>query len=244
MFVRRSPLILALAATMVAGFLLAALGPFGTYLNGAFPQRLAYWLATSLLGLVLYGGMVGALTRLRRAGWKILLLGSLLASVPESWLSHELALRLWSQLGSHGPSLILWYGQSALIGGFWTLILARLLTPPSRPDEPLPQAASGDKIGDLLGEDVLALQIEDHYVRIHRAEGSRMVLMPLGQAIAALDAGKGLQTHRSWWVARDAVVEVKGSPRAMKLILRNGLEAPVARSAVARLRAAGWIDRA
>lgn len=93
----------------------------------------------------------------------------------------------------------------------------------------------------LFSGDVLALQMEDHYIRVHRPEGSQLVLMPLGQGIAALGGLEGLRTHRSWWVARAAVADVQGTPRAMKLKLHNGLEAPVARSAVTSLRQAGWI---
>jgi hypothetical protein len=55
MIARRPSLLLALMATTLASLLLAALGPFGTYLNGTFPSRCFYWLATGWLGLALYG---------------------------------------------------------------------------------------------------------------------------------------------------------------------------------------------
>jgi hypothetical protein len=242
------PFPLALIATTLAGLLLAALGPFGTYLNGTFPSRLLYWLATGWLGLALYGAVLLSLrpwlsgSAWRR--WSSVAAGSLLASGPEAWFSHWLAMEMWPVLAAHAPSLLLWYGQTALIGGVWTLALARLLVDDgSRRTANVPASAEPptDAMA-LFSGDVLALQMEDHYIRVHRPEGSQLVLMPLGQGIAALGSIEGLRTHRSWWVARAAVTEVQGTPRAMKLRLRNGLEAPVARSAVTSLRQAGWIE--
>jgi DNA-binding LytR/AlgR family response regulator len=94
-----------------------------------------------------------------------------------------------------------------------------------------------------FAHDVLALQMEDHYVRVHRASGSELVLLTLGRAIERVDT-KGLRTHRSWWVADHAVASVEGNARSMRLRLTNGVIVPVARSAVAQLRSAGWIGDA
>ena len=71
--------------------------------------------------------------------------------------------------------------------------------------------------------------------------GSTLVHMKLTRAIEHLDTLEGLRTHRSWWIARHAVMHVEGTPRSMRLCLRNGLSAPVARSAVTVLRQAGWL---
>lgn len=69
-----------------------------------------------------------------------------------------------------------------------------------------------------------------------------LVLLRLADTVAELDGIEGLRTHRSWWVARDAVAQVLSCDRAMRLRLVNGIEVPVARNAVAALRAAGWLD--
>ncbi|MCQ9156777.1 LytTR family DNA-binding domain-containing protein [Acidomonas methanolica] len=92
-----------------------------------------------------------------------------------------------------------------------------------------------------LGGDVIALQMEDHYVRIHTPTGSRLVHMTLSEAIDAVSPTDGLKTHRSWWVARHAVERIEGTPRAMRLHLRGGVSAPVARGAFVLLCEAGWI---
>jgi hypothetical protein len=48
---------------------------------------------------------------------------------------------------------------------------------------------------------VICLQMEDHYLRVHHDAGSRLELMPLREAIRRYGRRDGLQVHRSWWVA-------------------------------------------
>lgn len=101
-----------------------------------------------------------------------------------------------------------------------------------------------DRIPPRLGRDLLALEMEDHYVRVHTGAGSDLVLMRLRDAIAALGGIDGLQVHRSYWVAAAAVDGVERKPDGkLTLRLRNGLRVPVSRSHVAAVRAAGWAGR-
>jgi DNA-binding LytR/AlgR family response regulator len=85
--------------------------------------------------------------------------------------------------------------------------------------------------------------MEDHYVRLHTISGSVLVLMPLSQALGEMGDIDGLQVHRSWWVARHAVIGVVEDRRNLRLRLKGGLEAPVSRANVARLRQAGWLQQ-
>lgn len=105
-------------------------------------------------------------------------------------------------------------------------------------DVPAPPPSMGLAVTPL-GGDVLALQMEDHYVRVHRPAGTELILMPLGRAIEAMQV-EGLRTHRSWWVASHAVAAVEGNARSMRPRLSNGVVAAVARSAVIHLKTAGW----
>lgn len=64
--------------------------------------------------------------------------------------------------------------------------------------------------------------------------------MRLSDAIAELEGLEGAQTHRSWWVARDAIVDVeRGDGRAV-LKLKSGIEVPVSRTHARLLRQATW----
>lgn len=83
--------------------------------------------------------------------------------------------------------------------------------------------------------------MEDHYVRIRTEHGSRLEMGPLARVTAMLTGIEGLQTHRSWWVARRAIAGVVRDGRNLRLRLVDGETAPVSRASVAKLRAAGWL---
>jgi hypothetical protein len=89
--------------------------------------------------------------------------------------------------------------------------------------------------------DVLALESEDHYVRVHGMEQSELLLLRLRDAITEMEGSPGEQTHRSWWVARQAVAETVGTGRHREIRLINGLRVPVARDSVDRLQRLGFL---
>jgi LytTr DNA-binding domain len=113
--------------------------------------------------------------------------------------------------------------------------------------EPAPGAAPSDDNRfrarlplHLQSARLLALVSEDHYLRVYTDVGNTMILMRLSDAIAELGSETGAQTHRSWWVARDAVIKaVRGDGKAT-LTLSDGTEAPVSRTYYRALNGQGW----
>lgn len=97
------------------------------------------------------------------------------------------------------------------------------------------------RIPARLGRDLIALEMEDHYLRIHTRLGSDLILMRMRDAVAELDGMDGLQVHRSWWVARSAVERVDRDGKTMTLTLANSRAVPVARDRQGEVRAAGWL---
>lgn len=92
----------------------------------------------------------------------------------------------------------------------------------------------------LRASRLIAVEAEDHYLRVHTDQGSDLILMRLSDAVAELEGLEGAQTHRSWWVAKDAVrAASRGDGRAI-LTLDGGMTAPVSRSYSRALRDAGW----
>ncbi len=89
---------------------------------------------------------------------------------------------------------------------------------------------------------LIALEAEDHYLRVHTSSGDALILMRLSDAIAEIDAGLGAQTHRSWWVSRAAVQHATKGDGKGELILTGGLKAPVSRSHLSGLVRAGWFQ--
>jgi len=81
---------------------------------------------------------------------------------------------------------------------------------------------------------LVAMRAELHYVRVYTDRGDDLILYRFGDAIA--EAGvDGVQVHRSWWVAADALEARCGGER-MQLRLSNDLVVPVSRSYAAAAR--------
>ncbi|MDK2755781.1 MAG: LytTR family transcriptional regulator [Blastomonas fulva] len=120
----------------------------------------------------------------------------------------------------------------------------------AQPESPQPEGAPA--IPPLLAEKLpvnlrsarlLAIEAEDHYLRVRTDAGSNLVLMRMTDACALLDDAPGARVHRSWWVARAAVTS--GGQRAgrMMLDLSSGLQVPVSRAMQQRLKGSGWFSQ-
>ncbi len=134
--------------------------------------------------------------------------------------------------------------QVLLVGGFF---FALQLTLEGRREEEtaadppaVPLSLEARLPAGLREAEIQAVQAEDHYLRVHTDAGSALILMRLSDAIAELGQLEGAQTHRSWWVARAAIAEARPSRGRARLILKNGVEAPVSRTYARDLRRDGW----
>jgi LytTr DNA-binding domain len=225
---------------------MALLGPFGSYFNGPLWQRVAFQLACFWPGILIFGALIRVILRWRlkpTTTW--LAIGAMIIAVNGpfliwvSWLGQAMwpIFKILRPFDLYLQNLVT---SAPVVIGFTFLIRARLHKRAlAREAEAEPPSAFG-----LLGaapSAILCLQMEDHYVRVHTAAGSRLVLATLAQAIAALAGADGLQVHRSWWVARKAVVRAIADGRNLRLQLVNGATAPVSRAAVAAVRAKGWM---
>ena len=231
---------------------LAVLGPYGSFLNGPLWQRLLFQLPCSWLAV----GLIGSGVRLAAARWArgvrlwaTTAVVAAAAMVPVTALNILLAQRLWPVLSAR-MTMTTWYVEGLLIAvpasfGFLHLALRRRERDAQQAEA---QADAGLRPAPgLLGapaDQVLCLPMEDHYVRVHTAGGSRLVLATMGQAREALAGVPGLQVHRSWWVADYAVVGAELDGRNVRLRLSNGLTPPVSRSTVAHVRERGWLRSA
>ncbi|RYD22852.1 MAG: hypothetical protein EOP89_12415, partial [Lysobacteraceae bacterium] len=113
------PVVRWVSLAIVAGTLLAILGPFGSYMNGGPVRLLAYWIGAMLLGLALYGAayrIVGVSTVVGSQRWWLALVGSaLLASIPEALATRMAAFWLWPELARLNLSFPLWFAQTETI---------------------------------------------------------------------------------------------------------------------------------
>ena len=231
----------------VAGVVLALSGAFGTVETSLW-LRLAYWIPVMLAG----------------AGW-----GHVCSTLIDRWIDMDekpwltvvaltaaitgpVSLLVWFVTGlvfereiyplrtlplMVGPVLIVTATMSAInvfVGKAQPVQThaAPTGTAPARFPDRLPMK--------LRGAAIRAVQAEDHYLRIHTDRGSDLILMRLSDALEELDGLEGSQTHRSWWVARDAVRDISRGDGRATLTLEGGITAPVSRRYARALREAGW----
>lgn len=230
-----------------AGVVLALTGAFGS--DGApLWLRFAYWIP-----MMIFGGLWGHLCSLLVQRWVDLDERPWLTVVALTLvISGPLAVVVWAVTGfvfgdglmplSALPYLVLPVGTVTA-----TVSAVSVFVTKANPVQTHAAAAGAaparflDRLPPKLrGAAIRAVQAEDHYLRIHTDRGSDLILMRLADALAELEGLEGAQTHRSWWVARDAVREVaRGDGRAV-LTLDGGLSAPVSRRYAKALREAGW----
>jgi len=87
---------------------------------------------------------------------------------------------------------------------------------------------------------LIAVEAYDHYLRVHTDAGLELVTLRFASALEELAGAHGFRTHRSWWVAADAIEAVRWRRGAGEARLAGGLIAPVSRAHAPAPKAAGW----
>ncbi|MXO81833.1 LytTR family transcriptional regulator [Altererythrobacter aestiaquae] len=243
----------------VIGIALAFIGPFGSF-EQPLAYRLVAWLGFAYLGYAIYSPMsfvvekLGSSLDLPRPG--LWVAAVLFATIP-------MAVAVWSIGFLPGPirmptleQALTIYMYVLVVGGGVTALFyaleSRQVTPEApavarvdddprqEPPQPDPPIRFLERLPPNLGTNLIALEMEDHYVRAHTDMGSDLILLRMRDAVAELDGMDGAQVHRSWWVARSAVEGARREGRNVRLQLSSGLEAPVSRGAAPDLKEQGW----
>lgn len=236
-----------LAIAILAGLFLAAVGAFGT--GDAEPlARYPYWIAVMVLG-ALCGILVSELVD--RGGWfddRPALQGLLIAA----GVTAPLTVLIWAITravfgGDVHPSLnqLSWFiGPVFVVTSAMTAL--NYFTQAAPPET---HAAAGGAVqarfldrlpARLRGAELFAVEAEDHYLRLHTSKGQDLILMRLSDAVLELEGLEGAQVHRSWWVAREAVIGARRGDGRATLTIRDGSAVPVSRGYARALRDAGW----
>lgn len=242
-------------AAIPVGLLLGFAGPFGSY--PAFPTatRYAFWLGLTAAGVVaaVAANAVLPVTRLRAGAIRIgavALASALPMTFVVAWtLSLVQPGRVFTPLQL--PALFACVAAIQLLVVYATTTAvptangAEVPGPaPVRPEpgtEAIPAAFPSALLSRLppkIGSEIIALETEDHYLRVHAVGGSALILMRMADAITLLDPQLGAQVHRRWWVAQAAVEGVRTDGQKLSLRLVNETLVPVGRtfSAAARAR--------
>lgn len=236
---------------ILPGLVLSLLGPFGSY-SAPLGTRFAFWMPTMAIGAAL-----GA--ALSMAGEQLSIFcgrPALRAVALVTAMTIAMTGVVWGMgYVVFGPGRVA-FGVTfvfyvwiitvvvAMIGAILRARSTRIAVasaPMATETAPTPISFAARLPAKLKGGTILALQGEDHYVRVHTDKGSDLILMRLADAIDAMGATPGARTHRSWWVAKSAVKSTRRSNGRVALVLTNDAEVPVSRGYASELREAGWL---
>lgn len=220
----------------------------------SFGPRLGYWLIVMLTGATIGLGVTAAVHdwgRLRDRPAIEALFVAVLIAVPLTFAVIGAGMMLLGMRPPNLPGIVMNFGlvvivSMAITGIVYAISEKRTDTATAVPvgmlSETVPDARFRDRLPiQFQTASILALESEDHYLRVHFDIGSTLILHRLSDAIAELSMCDGQQTHRSWWVARSAVSIARRVGAKGVLTLSNGIEVPVSRTYIRKLATAGWL---
>ncbi|MDQ3144037.1 MAG: LytTR family transcriptional regulator [Pseudomonadota bacterium] len=219
---------------------LSTAGAFDTE-AAAFAPRLGYWLLIALLSTAALGSAHHVLRHRRPSapGWKLRAAGVALLMLPLTAIATLGCKALFSGTASIAGFTLLLPGMAAILVALQAVLASFSQAFPNRlaPAAPSPTAAA---LTDCLplplrGARLIAIEAEDHYVRVHTSAGAALIRMRFGDAVAAVSSHQGLRPHRSWWVAADGVAGLRREGGRTTLTLTGAQRVPVSRAAARRL---------
>ncbi|HEV7433419.1 MAG TPA: LytTR family DNA-binding domain-containing protein [Pseudorhizobium sp.] len=234
---------------ILIGTVLSVLGPFGTIADPVLPRTL-FWLST-----ITAGGMVGilldiVLQRWFREPW----LRMPIVSVGMTPAVTLIVLQAMNLLLAHDHAVMSPFTRHLLWQVFIVcLVVMGLRMLVQRKPEPVvetptviaPPVAEAKLRSRLSARRrtarLIALEADDHYVRVHTDAGVELLALRFSDAVEDLCAAHGYRVHRSWWVAADAIRAARWRRGSGELELEDGSLVPISRSGAPLLRAAGWL---
>ncbi len=230
--------------SLIAGFA----GPFGTFSDLDFGERLFYW--ATIIGVSIPVGRSVRLTVKQqfpnRPNWQtepiaaivmIPILSAVICSLPPYLLGLPA-----EQLP--GPGRMVFYVSSVVVVVTGLRIVG--VIPLRRRDAAEEQVADLpglprllDRLPEDVAGEVFRLSGRDHHVEVVTATGTATVRMRFSDAIAEMEPVRGHCAHRSHWVSEAAIRDVERDGAKIFLRLVNGDQVPVSRKYKPHLEDAG-----
>lgn len=232
------------------GVVLGVSGPFGTQDTVLFLPRILYWVwvVYSTYGLGLLGFVFLSRLLESRAIWiQTLVTGCVNGVTISLYVTSMNFLIFGPGFMMYGP--VTFISRVFLIGFFVTAAastISRIVY--GRQDAPKAEAKTAqvpllDRLPIEKRGDLMALSVEDHYVRVRTTTGVSMILMRLSDAIREAGDAPGAQVHRSHWVSFGHVSATRREGDRAILTLTDSTEIPVSRANLPKIREAGLLPR-
>ena len=230
--------------------LFAFIGPFGTYDTLGAAGRVGYWAMALGLNWLVCGSVIALTLRMLRGRtfrrrMVAAAAAAVVAAAPGTGIvfSAETIFRPHYAGVQALPTVYVSVAVLMLIIGVAVVVVRdHRIASAARPEVPhavRPVNFLG-RLPPRLGRDLVYLRMADHYVEVFTTSGSTLLLMRFSDALRELDGADGLRVHRSYWVARAHVAGAARRNGRLVLKLSGGHEAPVSRTYLAAVRAAGF----
>lgn len=231
-----------LAGLLGAAAILTLMGPFNTAEVMRFVPRLAYWvvLVVACYSVGYVANQIGTKRLSPDASFATrLVVCALLTGVGVFAVVYTLtglAIGHWATGMDLGLLALNVFVISTIITGVFLMIdqTEQATTQPA----PILDRLAFDKRGPLV-----ALSVEDHYVRVRTTKGEDMLLMRLADAIREVGDTAGLHVHRSHWIATNQVSAAARNGDGAILTMTTGPDIPVSRANIAKIKEAGLLPR-
>ena len=240
-------LVVDLLILVAVGLLMSELGPYRT-LDTPLLLRTAYWLV-AVVGSGLFGIAVDSSAGPRfRTLWARVVGVALLITPPVTLFIYALNAymlglprRWWLLPQLAWQVLIVMLLLMTLRALAWRRTVETRTRTVVMP--PLPEADRTFRLrlsAKRRAARLIALEAEDHYVRVHTDAGSELIAMRFADAINELALVHGYRLHRSWWAWAEAIEAVRWMRGGGEATLAGGIVAPVSRTYSAALKEEGW----
>ena len=235
----------------LACFLAGYTGPFGTYSLG-LGSRLPFWtlvIVTSVLMGAWCRGLSHRLVSPRRpwlqdvvtVGLMTVSFGPVLIGLCAEFLSAKVSsltdalpylqfVAIISLCVTSSRRIIMRRRQAATPDPEAGEVAAAAVAAESALPEPAPQPRLMRRLPEGFAGPILRLTVEDHFVDVIAPQHRHRLRLRFADAVDEMDPVAGFYTHRSHWVARDAVDRLEREGGRLLVVLINGDRVPVSRT--------------
>lgn len=218
-----------IAVFFAAIAILTILGPFGTYERLIVQQRFVYWSALTIgigffmvqfMAITMATPYLGKLRGVLRIG-----IGSALAAVPGTAILIFVKMVFEIDDATDMALVPLWAKITGIGWLYGTVEYLDWRTPVTQ--IPRRRTTLHKRLPTKLGDDIVSLTMQDHYVEVTTKQGKELILMRLRDAIDELNGMPGVQIHRSHWIAAEHLTKLTKSGNRQLAKLSDGRDLPV-----------------
>ncbi len=204
-------------------------GPFGSYETMTMAERFTYWTVIMIgIGFFMHIFMTLALRSPHLAKWPgaaKIAIGSLVAAIPGAAIV-EFANEVFRPTGIHLTTILRTWMQVSVIGVIVGIVEYLDWRPQNTKPSPV-RTPIHKRLSAELGQDIVSMSMQDHYVEITTTQGKDLILMRFSDALHEVADLPGFQLHRSHWAATAHAAGVVRKGGKSKLQLSDGRELPI-----------------